>query len=268
MSGSPTIAPVTSLAIHAFLLALLLLVGARHVPDRVLKDDNPALVFPADLLKFPPVRQIIIGGGGGGGAQMPLPDAQGQLPPPASHKPFVQPLQVRNIENPILELPPALDIPPQPLLQQQVKLSQWGDPLAQVGPASNGRGRRGGIGDGDGIGLGDRRGNSYGPGDGQSGLAGRAHSIGRGVTPPVLLQKVEPDYSEEARQAKYQGSVGLRIIVDEQGIVRHIDVSRALGLGLDEKAIEAVRKWRFRPGQRDGKPVPVWAAVEVYFRLL
>ncbi len=67
---------------------------------------------------------------------------------------------------------------------------------------------------------------------------------------------------------KYQGSVLLRIVVDERGLVRDVIVTSPLGMGLDEKAIEAVRKWRFRPGTRDGKAVPVWAAVEVMFRLL
>lgn len=198
---------------------------------------------------------------------MPLPAAQGQLPPPSLHRPFiVQPLQVRHNEAAILEVPPALDIPLQPL--HQVQLAQWGDPAAQVGPASNGRGRRGGIGDGDGQGIGGHRGSAYGDQDGKPGIFGRAYSLGAGVTPPLLLYKVEPDYSEEARKARYQGSTGLRIIVDENGAVRHIEVTRPLGLGLDEKAVEAVRRWRFRPGLRDGKPVPVWAAVEVYFRLL
>lgn len=269
MSGSPTLAPATSLAIHAFLLAALLFLGARHPApgDDVLKQVSPSLVFPAELLKLPPplaVRPAIVGGGSG--ARMPLPDAQGQLPP-SSRQPFVPPLQVQVSENPILEVPPALDLPPQAWLP--VKFAQWGDPLAPVGPASNGRGKGGGIGDGEGRIPGDGRGSkAYGPGDGGAGIYGRAQSIGRGVTAPVLLKKIEPDYSEEARKAKYQGSVGLRIVVDEQGFVRHVDVSRALGLGLDEKAIEAVRQWRFRPGQRDGRAVAVWAAVEVYFRLL
>jgi TonB family protein len=83
-----------------------------------------------------------------------------------------------------------------------------------------------------------------------------------------VLAKVEPEYSEEARKAKFQGTVMLYIEVDENGKPKNLRVVRALGLGLDEKAIEAVSKWKFRPGFKDGKPVTVAATVEVNFRLL
>ena len=73
--------------------------------------------------------------------------------------------------------------------------------------------------------------------------------MGGGVSAPALLYKVEPEYSEEARKAKYQGTVVLYVEVDTSGKARNLRVLRSLGLGLDEKAIEAVQKWRFRPGQ-------------------
>jgi len=92
--------------------------------------------------------------------------------------------------------------------------------------------------------------------------------VGGGVSSPGVIFKVEPEYSEEARKAKFQGTVLLSIVVDEKGLPRDIKVVRSIGLGLDEKAIEAVQKWRFRPGMRNGKPVPVFATVEVNFRLL
>ena len=82
------------------------------------------------------------------------------------------------------------------------------------------------------------------------------------------MRKVEPEYSEEARKKKYQGSVLLYIQVDPQGKAINIRVLHSLGLGLDEKAIQAVKKWKFRPGFKDGKPVTVEAQVEVNFRLL
>jgi TonB family protein len=84
----------------------------------------------------------------------------------------------------------------------------------------------------------------------------------------VLISKVEPEYSEEARRAKFSGSVLLSVVVDVNGIPRDIRVVRTLGLGLDEKAIEAVQRWRFRPGMRRGKAVAVQALVDVSFRLL
>jgi TonB family protein len=91
---------------------------------------------------------------------------------------------------------------------------------------------------------------------------------GRGVTPPQLVYKVEPEFSEEARKAKYQGVVVLSIEVDSSGNVRNVHVRRSLGLGLDEKAIEAVSHWRFRPAILDGKPVTTEATVQVNFQLL
>ena len=91
--------------------------------------------------------------------------------------------------------------------------------------------------------------------------------IGNGVSAPTLLSKAEPEYSEQARQAKYSGTVLLSIVVDPNGMPRDIKVVRPLGMGLDEKAIEAVSKWRFRPGIKDGIAVPVRAQVEVSFRM-
>jgi TonB family protein len=94
------------------------------------------------------------------------------------------------------------------------------------------------------------------------------YKIGSGVSAPGILFRVEPEYSEEARVAKFQGSVILRLIVDINGLPRSIRVERSLGMGLDEKAMQAVRKWRFRPGLKDGVAVPVESTVEINFRLL
>jgi TonB family protein len=92
--------------------------------------------------------------------------------------------------------------------------------------------------------------------------------VGGGTTAPVLLYKVEPEYSEEARAAKYQGTVLLRVVITPEGAAGEIKVIRLLGRGLDEKAIEAVKQWRFRPGLRDGRPVHVGATIEVNFKLM
>ena len=99
-------------------------------------------------------------------------------------------------------------------------------------------------------------------------MGGGAYRIGGGVSPPSILYKVEPEYSEEARKAKFQGTVLLFVVVDEKGNPRDIKILRPLGLGLDQKAVEAVEKWKFSPGKKDGKPVPVQAQIEVNFRLL
>ena len=105
---------------------------------------------------------------------------------------------------------------------------------------------------------------SFGPdaGKGLRDSAGVYHA-GGGVTPPVLVKRVDPAYSEEARAAKYTGSVLLSVVVDEHGSVRSASVIKSLGMGLDEKAEEAVLKWTFKPGTKDGKPVSVSVQVEV-----
>jgi TonB family protein len=88
-----------------------------------------------------------------------------------------------------------------------------------------------------------------------------------GVTEPRLIYKTDPEYSEEARKAKYQGTVVLACVVGTDGKPRQLTVQRSLGMGLDEKALEAVRNWKFSPAEKDGKPVAVAVNVEVQFRL-
>ena len=142
-----------------------------------------------------------------------------------------------------------------------------GRPAAQNWSTLERTGSGGGIGSGSGGGIGSGKGGGFGPGEG-GGVGGGVFRVGGGVTAPSLLSKVEPEYSEEARRAKYQGTVVLYVEVYPDGKAHNLKVLRSLGLGLDEKAIEAVNKWRFRPGYKDGKPVPVQATIEVNFRLL
>jgi TonB family protein len=94
------------------------------------------------------------------------------------------------------------------------------------------------------------------------------YKIGGGVSAPIPVFKPEPEYTDEARKAKWQGAVLLQVVIDESGVPQSIQVVRPLGLGLDQKAVEAVQKWRFKPGLKDGNPVPTSAVIEVNFRLL
>jgi TonB family protein len=87
------------------------------------------------------------------------------------------------------------------------------------------------------------------------------------VSAPRAIYQPDPEYSEEARKAKYQGTVVLWVVVGPDGRSHEIRVQRSLGLGLDEKAVEAVRLWRFEPAKKDGVPVAVQINVEVNFRL-
>jgi TonB family protein len=132
-------------------------------------------------------------------------------------------------------------------------------------PMANGRDGAGSNGDSLGgagaAGIGPR------PGAG-GGVTGDVFSIGDGVTPPVVISRVDPVYPEEARQAKRGGTVQLSVIVDTEGRARDIHVTVGLGMGLDEKAIEAVEQWKFKPGMKVGRAVNTRVAIEVFFRLL
>lgn len=94
------------------------------------------------------------------------------------------------------------------------------------------------------------------------------YRVGDGVTAPQVIKKTDPEYSEEARKARLQGTVLFRLIVDEYGLPRDLEITRAIGLGLDEKATEALSQWKFSPAMKDGQPVPVSVNVEINFRLL
>lgn len=95
-----------------------------------------------------------------------------------------------------------------------------------------------------------------------------AYRIGSGVSTPKLVYKVQAEYTKEARAAHVEGRVILSAIVSAEGLASNLNVVKSLDKGLDEKAIEAVRKWKFEPGRKDGKPVPVIATIEMNFRLL
>jgi len=247
-------------------LLLFTVFSAKAVQQKV--KEIVHLTAPVELDPYTPKmapKKNAMSGGGGGGDRSPLPASKGRLPR-AALKQFTPPMAVVNNPNPKLIMEPTIIVPPDVPLPN-VNMAQYGDPLAKIGPPSNGPGSGGGIGSGSGGGVGSGRGGGFGPGEG-GGVGGGVFRVGGGVTAPALLFKVEPEYSEEARKAKYQGTVVLYVEVDPSGKARNLRVVRSLGLGLDEKAIEAVNKWKFRPGFKDGKPVTVAATIEVNFRLL
>lgn len=238
-------APVlTSLAIHAGAILLLLLIASvpsvrntiTRLPDRVV----PLL---APRLKAQ----------GGGGQRNPLPASRGQAPARPVTRVFVPPMAVR-LENPKLMVQQAMIEAP-----EFTTVSQLGDPMGKIGALSGGPGGPFGIGDGTGIGIGK------GPGSGLGPVSYKSLGI---TEEPRLLHSEEPEYSDEARKARTQGSVLLAIEVDVNGRVANIRVVKSLGLGLDEKAKEAVLKWRFRPAMAGGRPVTAPAQVQVTFHLL
>ncbi len=258
---------VMSVAVHIAAVALILAVASnKTVQDKVREH---AVIFMPDIAPYLPKaapKVQAMGGGGGGGDRSLTPATKGRLPKVAPRQ-FTPPMAVVNNPNPKLTMDPTLVIPPDVSLPN-VNMANYGDPLSKiVGPPSNGTGSGGGIGSGSGGGVGSGRGPGFGPGSG-GGVGGGVFRVGGGVTSPSIIYKIEPEYSEEARKAKYSGTVVLYVEVDTTGKARNLRVVRSLGLGLDEKAIEAVNKWKFRPGYKDGKPVTVAATIEVNFRLL
>ena len=247
--GHETTAGLSSVILHVAAVALLLFVGTLKPVQNAMKEFVP--LFAPDLKPLQPKPKPEQSKGGGGSPQK-TEVTKGELPKVAP-KSFVPP--IRTVEDPKLALTPTIIAPDLP----NINAPNYGDPLGRLGIPS--------AGNGIGTGIGSGRGPGVGPGSG-GGFGGGAYKIGGGVSAPVPVFRPEPEYSEEARKAKWQGAVLLQLVVDENGVPQEIKVVRSLGLGLDQKAIEAVQKWRFKPGLKDGKPVPVSANIEVNFRLL
>jgi len=258
---------VNSVLVHSIALTLLLL---PYILSRMWQPVKAATkVVAVDISPYLPLITPAggkkAGGGGGGGDRSPTPASKGAVPK-FSKVQLAPPAAVIPNPNPQLVVPPTLLGPPELKLPQMSSNMPWGDPNGVVGPASNGPGFGGGIGSGEGGGIGSGKGGGLGPGEG-GGVGGGVYSVGGGVSEPVPIYKPDPAYSEEARKAKYQGTVVLWIVVDAAGAVTDCRVVKPLGLGLDEKAVDTVKTWKFKPAQRNGTPVPVRVMVEVSFRL-
>jgi periplasmic protein TonB len=247
-----------SLLIHVVVIGGVFLLFRTPIVQKHVKEIS-TLIYPLQPYKpkLPPAAEKA-GGGGGGGMHQPKPPDKGVAPPPAP-KQFTPPTFA--IEKPKLPVVPTITAP-----APQITADNYGDPLAKAMDQSGGPGANG-FGQGKGGGIGSGNGDGFGPGSG-GGTGGGVYRIGGDVSAPQLISKIEPEYSEEARKAKYSGTVLLAIVVDEHGMPRDIKVIRPLGLGLDQKAIEAVSHWRFRPGMKSGHAVATQAQVEVNFRLL
>ena len=171
----------------------------------------------------------------------------------------------RNL-GPLLVVEPTI-VAPQLATLRPLELLNIGDPNGVLGPPSSGSGDGGGIGDkGKGRGVGDHDGPGRGDGD-EGGCCIGAFRVGGNVSAPTVLYRIEPEYSEEARKARYQGTVVLEAVIRRDGKVDIVHLVRSLGFGLDENAIEALKRWRFRPAMKDGAPVDVTMNIEVRFSL-
>ncbi|MGB8014093.1 MAG: energy transducer TonB [Terriglobales bacterium] len=255
-----------STVIHV--LAIAAIIGATYLGRKIVDVAKPKetvlLIAPDDIPALPPSKTIS-GGGGGGGDRDKLQASPGRLPKQSMQQ-ITPPMAVVRNQNPKLAVEPTIVVPPDIKLQQP-NVPDLGDPMSHLPSVpSNGTGSGGGIGSGSGGGVGSGEGPGYGPGRG-GGTGGGVFHVGGGVSAPKVIYQPDPEYSEEARKAKFQGTCVLWLVVGPDGKPRDIRVSRTLGLGLDEKAMEAVKNWRFEPAYKDGKPVAVSINVEVSFRL-
>jgi len=235
---------------HTGAIALMLWLLHVAVPVKIIPPTN---VNSVDISPYIP-QKIGKGGpsGGGGGDASKLKASTG-TPPKSAKQQFTPPTVMVQQKSKLMIEPTVvadLHTPPN---------TQLGDPLSKLMTSSNGIGVGGGIGSGDGGGVGSGRG---GPGVGPG-----IYHVGNGVSPPRAIYTPEPEFSEEARKAKYQGVVVLNIVVGVDGRVHSPRVVRSLGMGLDEKALEGVKTWKFDPSKKDGRPVAVEMNIEVAFNL-
>jgi len=254
---------IISISLHVIIIGLILW-GFLAVKKVVTKKNQ--LLTNVDVPQFMPIapKGPQMGGGGGGGSHDILQTPKGKLPK-FEEQPIVPPMVIKN-DKPKLAMDPSIMMPKDLQLPTN-NLPNLGDPRTSVvGPASNGSGSGAGMGTGSGGGIGSGKGNGYGPGEG-GGYGGGLYHVGGGVSAPQLVFAPDPEFSDEARRAKYQGVCVVSLIVDAQGNPQRVQVVRHLGMGLDEKAVEAVRQYKFKPATLQGKPVPVEVNIEVNFRI-
>jgi periplasmic protein TonB len=266
-----------SSTLHASLIAFAVLLASLKLSPRaasLIVDDRPA----------EPMRLVFVaspgpGGGGGGGGLLqkaPAPKALRE-----GRRALSSPLPVRREPKPIEPAPAPPEPKPEPPLKAETLptlvapiIMAPADARNRIGvldekpveTESHGPGRGGGAGTGSGTGLGSGDGSGIGPGSG-GGIGGGPYRPGSGIAPPRLLREVKADYTEDARQRGISGDVVLEIIVRRDGSVGDIRILKGLAGGLNDRAVQAVRQWRFAPASRQGAPVDVIVEVAVEFKL-
>ena len=261
-----SMAGALSVALHvsALTIALIPWPHAVRAPKQTVTE---VVLYAPPLLNLPALREK--SGGGGGGMHTPTPPSLGRLPR-AAEKQLVPPAP--EVKNAAPELIAEPTIVAKLINFPQISLLPLGDPEGVPGPPSPGPGSGGGVGTGNGHGDGGGDGPGAGPGkNGGIGADGDGPytkgSVG-GLTMPKPLYTPDPDYSEDARKARFQGVVTLQAVVRKDGSVDVVGVVHSPGYGLDQEAVKSVRQWRFRPGTRNGRPVDIQLSIEVNFRIL
>lgn len=284
---SPRQGLIATSALHGGLLAALIVATTLGLKSEVLDQTRPT-----------PMRLVFLatkgpgGGGGGGGLRRPTPPPRAEMkgpstlrspvppprpitsrkPEPKVERPTTPPVRPAPVPRPVEPPPPVAKPEPMPQVVAPVVASA-ADPRDRAGvlasaPDANsqGPGSGGGAGSGQGTGIGEGDGSGIGPGSG-GGTGGGPYRPGSGITPPELLHEVKPQYTDEARRRSVEGDVVLEIVVRRDGSVGSVKVLQSLAAGLDQRAVDAVRQWRFSPARRYGTPVDVVVEVAVEFKL-
>lgn len=243
-----------AIVVHVVAIALILFLVARKVgiiappkaPEVTLLEPPP-----------PPPKALpkAVTMGGGGGQKSPTPVTRGN--PPTFAKEQLNPPKIPPLQQPKINVPVTVDVQTN-LKMAKSDVPQFGMPNSPLVGMSMGNGKGTGLGSGSGAGLGAGSGGNMG---------GGLRRIGGGVSAPVVLYAPDPEFSEEARKAKVAGNVLVYLQVDTQGHPVHVRVLRGIGMGLDEKAVEAVKRYKFKPAMENGHPVPVEMNVEVNFQI-
>ncbi|MGO8796515.1 MAG: energy transducer TonB [Candidatus Sulfotelmatobacter sp.] len=260
---------VGSAVFHVIALGLILggVTFGHQAVQQVQKHETVTLIAPSPDTYALPVAKKVVSGGGGGGDHDRIEAPRGRLPKTAMQQITPPSIILRN-EHPKLTAEPTVVVPPQVHMAEN-NMPNLGVPTAAPlpsAPPSNGTGSGAGIGSGSGGGVGVGHGPGVGVGSG-GGIGGGVYKVGGGISAPQPIATPDPEYTEDARNAKTEGTCILWLIVDEQGNPENIRVVRGLGHGLDAKAVAAVKQWRFKPSMKDGHPVNVQISVEVGFRL-
>jgi len=265
-----------SSALHVALTALVFLATFNLAPraSALKPDERPAEPMRLVFLATPGP-----GGGGGGGGLLqkaPAPKAMRE-----GRRAISSPLPVRVEPKPVVPAPKPPEPKPEPPLKAEPLpaviapiITAPADSRSRIGVLvqttaendSHGPGAGGGAGTGKGTGLGEGDGSGIGPGSG-GGTGGGPYRPGSGIEPPKLLREVKADYTEDARQRGIAGDVVLEIVVRRDGSVGDVRVLQGLAGGLNDRAVQAVRQWRFAPARRLGAPVDVIVEVAVEFKL-
>lgn len=267
---------VASGALHVAFVAALVLASSLGLM-RTAETDT-------DIPEKTPVRLVFLmtpgpgGGGGGGGLKIPAPPPRAErkapvvkktsspVPPPRPYRPPPRPVTREVVTPPPTPTPLPVQAPVVPDPGDAREVAGVLDAPPMPSPPSPGPGTGGGVGTGQGSGIGDGDGSGIGNGSG-GGTGGGPFRPGSGIEPPQLLREVRPIYTDEARRRSVEGDVVLEIVVRRDGTVGEVRVLRSLGSGLEQRAIAAVRQWRFAPARRLGSAVDVVVEVAVGFTL-